>query len=158
MVQVCVTLRRAEARKIIVICGRWVCCGRSGLRPSLAVAGKGAGLGAAGQQECRVGWVPKYGWSGALCSLGLGWGWWYARRDVVSGYAEFAVRGDAELREGCGHGAARSREKVAVRPGGGVIFPGPEEAGQGPAVGVEEAFGALVLGVCGHPAVVARVC
>ena len=157
MVQVCVALRRAEARKIVVTCEGWVRRGRSGLGPSLAVAEKGGRSGRRGRRECRVECVPKDEWTRARCDLGLGWWWRDARRDVVSGDAEFAVRGDAELREVCGHGAARSREEVAVRPGGGVIFPGPEEAGQGPAVGVEETLGALVLGVCGHAAVVARV-
>lgn len=157
MVQVCVALRRAEARKIVVTCGGWMRRGRSGLGPSLAVAEKGGRSGRQGRRECRVECVPKDEWTRARCGLGLGWWWRDARRDVVSGDAEFAMRGDAELREVCGHGAARSREKVAVRPGSGVIFPGPEEAWQGAAVGVEKAFGALVLGVRSHPAVVARV-
>ena len=125
--------------------------------PSLAVAELGGRSWCRGRRECRVEGVPKNEGTRAHCGLGFGWWWCDARRDVVSGDAEFAMRGDAELREVCGHGAARSREVVAVRPGGGVVFPGPEEAGQGSAVGVEETFGALVLGVCGHTAVVARV-
>ena len=61
MVQVCVALRRAEARKIVVICGGGCAAGGVGWGRVWLWPSRGAGLGAEGQQECRVGCVPKYG-------------------------------------------------------------------------------------------------
>ena len=79
--------------------------------------------------------------------LGLGRRWCDAGHDVVDSDVEFTVWWDVELPEISSHGAASVGEKVAVQPGAVIVVAGGEEAWQWAAAGLEEAFGAFVLGV-----------
>jgi hypothetical protein len=97
----------------------------------------------------RVDWILEGGTRPSAAGAGLVGrrGRRRARHKVVESDSEAAMRGDAALRQVCGHSVSSSRCQIAGGPSGGVVIAGHGEARQRNMVGVCGALGALVLRV-----------